>query len=116
MILDRHPERQGKHDVRKERAIGYWSAEIRPQDFVDQDWNERERALVADYLNMCGETVIRWRGSAQCRICDIRRNGSTCESDGTFIWPRGFGHYLSEHGVKPPQEFIAHVLASNYHE
>jgi hypothetical protein len=31
-------------------------------------------------------------------------------TDGTYNWPQGFEHYITEHGVRPPTEFIAHCL------
>jgi hypothetical protein len=27
-----------------------------------------------------------------------------------WVWPDGFAHYLQLHAVKPPQEFVDHVL------
>ena len=36
--------------------------------------------------------------------------GSECQTDGVFIWPEGFAHYLEAHAVRPPEEFVRHVL------
>ena len=52
---------------------------------------------------------FKWRGYSTCRICGLSPNGSTCIADDTFVWPEGFAHYIEEHSVRPPQEFIDHV-------
>ena len=39
--------------------------------------------------------------------------GGTDLSDGHYVWPFGFAHYVEAHGVKPPQEFIDHVWRAN---
>lgn len=46
---------------------------------------------------------------SSCRFCG-EGNGSACLTDGTYVWPGGFAHYLLNHAVRPPQEFVDHVL------
>lgn len=36
--------------------------------------------------------------------------GTSCLSDGHFIWPEGLAHYVDKHSVRPPEEFIRHAL------
>ena len=36
--------------------------------------------------------------------------GTTCLSDGRFIWPRGLAHYVDKHFVRLPEEFVHHAL------
>lgn len=79
-----------------------------PEDFVDFSWSTEERARVAAYLR-AGAVVERWFGTSPCRICGCE-NGSTCLSDGVFVWPAGFAHYVEVHAVRPPPEFVAHAL------
>lgn len=106
MILQRHPDSPRG----RQKAIGYWSENIKPQNFVDESWDTNQRDDVISYLNSTrAETLHRWRGYSSCRFCD-KRNGSTCLTDGTYAWPSGFAHYLEEHGVKPDMEFIRHIL------
>jgi len=31
-------------------------------------------------------------------------------SDGIYVWPDGLAHYIEEHNVRLPEEFVAHVL------
>lgn len=103
MILAQHPDQPR----RKHKVLGYWSEDVNPCDYVDESWDEEQRNAVILYLDSY-DSLYWWRGSSRCRFCDIR-NGSRCQSDGTYVWPSGFSHYLLEHGVKPPQEFILHV-------
>lgn len=84
-----------------------------PRDFVDESWDPGERAKVIDYLKNA-DTFERWMGVSFCRF-DCGTNdfsmGSCCYTDGTYVWPQGFAHYLEHHAVKPDQSFIDHVLA-----
>eukprot|EP00904_Undaria_pinnatifida_P009632 jgi/Undpi1/579/HiC_scaffold_10.g04043.m1 len=41
-----------------------------------------------------------------------RLMGCCTLTDGTYVWPEGLAHYLSEHAVRPPDDFIAHALAN----
>ena len=48
------------------------------------------------------------KGSSRCRICG-KSNGSIEYFYGGWIWPEGYGHYISEHNVVPSlafQEFV----------
>lgn len=112
MFLTTHPDinLQGK------KFIGYWADPRRshpsdlpsPQNFVDLNWDAAERLFVAQTLSL-GTRFIGWRGFSGCRICGCL-NGTTCQTlDGTVVFPEGFAHYVSEHGVRPPQEFVDYL-------
>lgn len=36
--------------------------------------------------------------------------GCTTLTDGKYVWPEGLAHYISEHSVCPPEEFVKHSL------
>jgi hypothetical protein len=112
MILNEHPDRPNSGM----KAIGYWFNDHhpnfpKPEKYVDQSWDQSERENVAKYLDS-GKKFVTWRGCSTCRMCG-KRNGSQCLTDNTYIWPEGFSHYIREHGVKPPDEFINHILGKN---
>lgn len=103
------------------KPVGYWCEERYkdsepdhglplpwPGYMIDETWDERERRIVADYCESAFP-VEAWKGHSTCRLCGCR-NGSTDKSDGAYIWPEGFSHYILAHGVKPPEEFVEHVL------
>lgn len=94
--------------------IGYWAGERTagwpsPADFVDESWDSDTREQVADYLQR-GFVVRAYMGYSPCRICG-RNNGTLELSDGTFVWPDGLVHYVVDHAVRLPHEFVTHVLS-----
>lgn len=96
------------------RLIGYWRNEENPQypdprDLVDPAWDQEERDVVGTYL--ANGTISRtYMGYSPCRICG-QNNGATEFTDGVFAWPAGLAHYVDEHGVRLPQEFVEHAVA-----
>ena len=80
-----------------------------PGDFVDMSWDLVERDRVARYLETPDFVVGHCMGLAPCRLGCRREVGSADLCDGTFYWPEGFSHYIRVHGVRPPEEFLAHV-------
>jgi hypothetical protein len=135
MFLDHHPDTPGRKTSLKH--LGYWHSVVidsksngvvlktgfsyesyekqgglpLPSDWVDESWSSEERAKVVAYLKD-GKAVEHWRGYSFCRFgCEGHfEMGSTDLSDGSYVWPEGFSHYVEKHGVKPPEEFIQHVL------
>ena len=95
-------------DTRNLLPVGFWSESCRPEDAVDPAWGILERYLVMRYLR-AGTITATYRGSSNCRICECF-NGNCDVSDGTYVWPSGYVHYLELHDVKPPQAFIDHVM------
>ena len=95
------------------RLIGYWddgTAEWPdPRNFVDPGWDEREREQVADSLER-GWVGRAYMGRSLCRMCS-QPNGSLELSDGTFLWPEGLCHYVSEHAVRLPGDFVRHIIS-----
>jgi hypothetical protein len=99
------------------RLIGYWcSLEVDwpdPARFVDPAWDPAVRIAVVSYLRLRGGRAP-WNsvGYSWCRFrCEMRRRVGTGEyTDGTYIWPEGLAHYVEQHGVRLPDEFVSHVL------
>lgn len=96
------------------RLIGYWSGEQAPgwpdvAAFVDADWDEDERHLVSQYL-ACGTLARTYMGLSVCRVCGAS-NGYAEYSDGMYIWPSGLAHYVDQHDVRLPDEFVRQAVA-----
>jgi hypothetical protein len=122
MIINFHPDESSIKENFK--FIGFWrdtkgsiSKLPWPDDFVDKKWNEEEKELVAAYLD-AGKKVGFWKGSSSCRL-GCKNNyfyksnleiGSTDQSDGEWVWPEGFSHYIKVHNVKPPIDFINKII------
>jgi hypothetical protein len=79
------------------------------RDFIDPDWDPAERSLVADYLES-GLVIAAAPGAESCTIC-----GETLlyhkATDGTFEWPIGLAHIVSQHSVRLPDEVVRHIVA-----
>ncbi|MFL6172915.1 MAG: hypothetical protein ACJ716_08480, partial [Marmoricola sp.] len=97
--------------------IGYWSGGYGLDDgwpdvsgFVDPSWDEDERIDVGLYLQS-GLVARAWMGYSPCRLCDEQKNGNLDLTDGVYIWPEGLAHYVREHQVRLPRDFVAHVRA-----
>jgi hypothetical protein len=96
------------------RLIGYWIESLTdldylpPQEFVGS-MPESDRQKVAVYLEN-GEKYAAYRGYSWCRVFCDRKMGDSEISDGYWVWPEDLGHYVREHGVVLPREFIDQVL------
>lgn len=82
----------------------------RAEDHIDHEWDAIERQRIYEYVTNAQFRGVGYLGASKCRLCG-KWNGMHDFTDKTYVWPEGFGHYINEHGVKPPQDFIDHVLA-----
>ena len=92
--------------------LGYWSSDSEkrlpnPVDMVDAHLSDEDRDDASDYLKR-GFIVRAYMGQSPCRICGAP-NGSLELSDGTYVWPEGLTHYVSEHNVRLPGSFLEHL-------
>ena len=135
MILEFHPDIPGREYDRPYKFLGYWHSISTdgtktgldfdrysekfdhlpvPDEWVDVTWNAVEREKVVNYLKVIGTEHQAWRGNSWCRFdgCETKHlAGYRDMTDGVYVWPEAFHHYVEVHGVKPPQEFVDHVLA-----
>jgi hypothetical protein len=92
--------------------IGYWHGDRAPGwpdpvDFVDTEWDADEREGVFMYLRR-GLLARAFLGPSSCRFCQAKV-GNLELTDGYYIWPEGLAHYVWEHSVRLPPEFVQHV-------
>lgn len=52
-----------------------------------------------------------YMGYSPCRLCGMN-NGALELSDGVYVWPEGLRHYVVDHDVRLPQEFVSHVATT----
>jgi hypothetical protein len=70
-------------------------------------WDDEQRLLVFGYLQR-GLFARGFLGWSKCRICG-RPVGSEEWTDGMYIWPEGLSHYVGDHKVRLPEEFVRHA-------
>lgn len=93
--------------------VGFWKSRDEPnlphpREFVDETWPSAERVPFLRYLVEKGTARESCFGWSECRF-GCGPNGSRDMTDGTFLWPEGYIHYVRDHKVKPPQAFIDHA-------
>jgi hypothetical protein len=92
--------------------VGYWSDDKGrwpdPGEFVDTTWDDQERDMVSQYIG-AGTIARTFMGYSACRICGAL-NGDLEYTDGTYIWPQGLRHYVDQHSVRLPAEFVRHAI------
>lgn len=106
----------------EEKRIGFWSKSDSPDKHIDLSWDVNERSLVIDYLKNA-KVKDHYLGNANCRLnCkkqiktvsgmydDGLAIGCADMTDGEYIFPEGYVHYVEVHGVKPPVDFINHIV------
>ncbi|MES2641304.1 MAG: hypothetical protein V4850_17570 [Myxococcota bacterium] len=91
--------------LRKERLADQFPFPMEIEGPLDAD----VRAAVANHL-ASGAVAERYRGHSHCRYGCAGDLGHDDLSDGTWVWPEGFAHYVQHHGVLVPPAFLAHVL------
>ncbi len=79
------------------------------RNFIDPGWDPKRRDAVIRYLE-AGKRGESWMVYSTCRICGFDQNGTCDMTDDVYIWPEGFAHYLREHAVRPPVDFVKHAL------
>ena len=78
---------------------------------MDSEWDLAERRLVAHHLRSA-KRADSCLGYSWCRFhcgVDDAKMGDSDFSDGLWLWPEGLAHYVLEHAVRLPEEFLRHV-------
>lgn len=97
--------------------IGYWNEKgknnyIDPNLLIDKNWELEDRDKIVSYLKG-GKFYEGYMGFSWCRVCNCC-NGATELTDGVFYWPEGLVHYVEEHHVILPSEFVEHMRAADF--
>jgi hypothetical protein len=99
------------------KAIGFWIEKLgdeefpAPQEFIGLI-PSNVRAQLTQYLD-AGLIFRAYRGRSWCRFgcgVDHSRMGSKSLTDGVWLWPEGLSHYVRNHQIMLPEEFVTHAL------
>lgn len=94
------------------KEIGYWRQKEDSNE--DLSWPTEgklpmeTKQKIVEYL-MKGKQHAAWKGFSRCRICS-KLNGTTCLTDGEFVYPEGYAHYIIDHNIMPDLDLLAKVL------
>lgn len=98
--------------------VGFWSQDLKDDEFihpskiVGQDWSPQLKQRIIDYLKG-GTKCVNYMGPSFCRICGCRNGFSDC-TDGKWVWPEGLSHYIAEHNVRLPLQFVEYMQENNF--
>lgn len=104
-------------NVKKYRIepVGYWSEKyengVTPM-FLTGEIDPFMKSQIVHYLKS-GHRGIEFLGRARCRFHCKKSYSSELENtdftDGSWVWPEGLAHYVEEHNLLLPPEFILHM-------
>ncbi|CAH0480366.1 unnamed protein product [Peronospora belbahrii] len=115
------------------KELGFWCSEKEVLSDGPLDHNRLNPLLLVDdvWFAKCDRSfleMIEWYltrvfveshelAYSFCRFttCSLaleqpRLMGACTMTDGVYCWPEGYWHYVSYHHVKPPQEFLDHLV------
>ena len=90
--------------------IGFWKTKV--EKYIDPEWfGSNEYRACLKYLQT-GRIKRRYKGFAKCQLCGIRLGTKDMiTSDGKWIFPEEYDHYLIKHKVKPDRaQFIKDAI------
>lgn len=103
-------------------SLGFWakgpgdSRYVLPAALVDPAWECDRREKIVRYLRDAPQQA-GYMGWSYCRFkCGVpdSRMGDSDLSDGTYYWPQGLFHYVEQHNVRLPSDFIDHMETQNF--
>ncbi len=96
------------------KQVGYWRKKEESNENLPWPTEGRlpleTKRKVVEYLNN-GKLHMAWMGRSSCRICG-KMNGTTCLTDGEFVYPEGYSHYIIDHNIMPDLELLTKILSN----
>eukprot|EP00903_Cladosiphon_okamuranus_P019116 g17588.t1 len=109
--------------------VGFWAdprderdERPHPTRLVDEEWGKTTSSLAVGLYLRCGFLESFELGYSFCRLgCggggaasggSNKFMGCTTLTDGKYVWPEGLSHYVSEHSVRLPDDFVSHALGN----
>ncbi|NIM58856.1 MAG: hypothetical protein GTO16_07940 [Candidatus Aminicenantes bacterium] len=115
------------------KLIGYWNDKFKdgsllfdghnskeyekypsPLELTSPGWLGNEKSSLIAYLRS-GAICVQTLGWSTCRfLCNNPNVGGKELTDGVWVWPSGLAHYVEEHDVFLPEEFVDHARNNGY--
>ena len=87
-----------------------------PSQIVSANYSEDVKSKIVHYLKS-GNVFLPSLGYSYCRFrCGVSsfEMGTRDLTDGVWMWPEGFAHYVESHDIKLPEKFIEHMHLVNW--
>ena len=93
----------------KHTKVGFWHSTtephlLKPVPSLDP-WEGKHKFLLGLKATEEMADAVTFKGVSKCRICGCH-NGCVEFEYGGFVWPAGLAHYVENHNVMPPKEFV----------
>ena len=75
---------------------------------MQNKYHPQIKEMVIDHFKK-GFTLVQYKGISNCRICG-KWVGSANLTDTFYMWPSRCEHYIEEHNVRIPEQFVNHVF------
>ena len=86
---------------------------VQPHHLINELWYVgKDKNKIVKYLDE-GKDIASYMGKSKCRICQ-QSLGSHDLTDGRYLWPEKFSHYISEHNICLPDFFFRHMVGKDY--
>jgi hypothetical protein len=84
-------------------------------EFVDVGWQPGDKLRIVEYLKSAPNVLSSSSLPTPCMICgaELGDPGSFF-SDGEWLWPERLVHYMIEHDVRLPDEFVERIRKAEY--
>jgi len=101
------------------RQMGFWKTDDPNEVLARQiPMSDQELGACLRYM-MFARIRQEWRGYANCRfpLCGGKNGWTTLGSrdmitpDGKWVFPEKWDHYITEHGIRPDDDFVKDALA-----
>jgi hypothetical protein len=87
-----------------------------PQNIKTKNYSLDLKEKIVDFLRN-GNIVTMYLGTSYCRFnCGIPSSemGNSTLTDGKFIWPEGYCHYIESHNLAVPEFFLQKIMKNNF--
>ena len=106
------------------KRVGFWWSPDEldlphPREYVDESWDSSERNRAILYLEQSYYLTRFALGWSWCRFGCFggkawHEMGHGECTDGVWLFPESFLHYVRHHAVKPPADFLEHMRKMNF--
>ena len=85
------------------------------RDFKDREWAPRKLKEILNYLTSAPVAIASTAERSPCGFCGKGYFDPGCfRSDGLWLWPDSLAHEVTEHQIRLPDAFLAHMEEAGF--